>query len=293
MTTKNPLSDPAERFQIYSHLNSIWPGLGNAIPKATAAGAGWHEISQAFIKRVDGQIVTHVGVIEIPLLIKGELQKVGAIHAVSTRKEQRKKGYNRECMERALAYCDERYELCQLLTDRPILYERYGFKSYPFVTYRRSLDPIPKTKSQHAFQRIDPHSVDDLARLHDQLRDRVPVSERIASKDTGWLLIIDECLEQQGIKRISYSEALKLHIVYEVKERVLHLLDVMGPQWVDFHELLGHISEDFEAVHLYFTPDRWGEERFEKQDFDEWVYMVRGDFPLRARDFCYPRLAES
>lgn len=293
MSRENPLDNPAQRFKIYSLFDSVWPGLGSSIPKAAAAGACWHEVSQAFVKWVDGRAVSHAGVIEIPLIVDGQEQIVGAIHAVCTLKDQRKKGYSRECMEQALAYCDERYSVCQLLTDRPILYERYGFKSYPFVNYHRALDEGYVKAKAGLFAPIDPSAPMDLARLHEGLQNRAPVSQRIASRDSGWLLIIDEVLEQQGIKRISYCEELNVHIVYEIKDRVLHVLDVMTTEWIDFNALIRRVPGSFNEVVLYFTPDRWSHESFESRDFNEWVYMVRGDFPLNARDFCYPRLAES
>lgn len=293
MQRDNPLQNPAQRFLIYSLFNAVWPGLGSAIPKAAGAGACWHDVSQAFVKWVGGRPVSHAGVIEIPMVIDGQEVKVGAIHAVCTLKDQRKQGYNRECMEQALAYCDQRYSVCQLLTDRPVLYERYGFKSYPFVNYCYSLERTLAKAEGSLFQRIDPSSPTDLARLHDGLQKRTPVSQRIASRDPGWLLLIDEVLEQRGIQRISYCEDIDAHLVYEIKGSTLHLLDVITSQWIDFKALMERIPEDFNDVVLYFTPDRWPGEKFQSQDFDEWVYMVRGPFSLKARDFCYPRLAES
>ena len=293
MRSENPLRDPVQRFKIYKLFDSIWPSVGSSVLKAAAAGACWHDISEAFVKWVDGVPVAHAGVIEIPLLIAGQRKKVGAIHAVCTLKEHRHQGYSRECMEDALAYCDQRYEVCQLLTDRPILYERYGFKSYPFVNYLYEVKGGSAKREKGLFRRLDASSPMDLARLYECVGQRAPVSQTIASLDPGWLLVIDEVLEQQGVKRFSICEDLETVIAYEVREGTLHLLDLITARDLEFQEILERIPESFETARLYFTPDRWPSIAFEASDFDEWVYMVRGAFPLEARKFCYPRLAES
>jgi GNAT superfamily N-acetyltransferase len=66
-----------------------------------------------------------------PLRLLGEDRVVAGIHAVCVDPEARGRGLGRRCMEAALAWIDERFDLAKLSTAIPAFYGRWGFSVLP------------------------------------------------------------------------------------------------------------------------------------------------------------------
>jgi ribosomal protein S18 acetylase RimI-like enzyme len=120
--------DPTLLTRLFDLLDTAFPGLSQAAQQDPNLGPPWEAVSTPFVRFDRDIAVTHVGVLEIPFVLMGRPVMAGAIHAVCTRPEYRRRGYYRQVMEEALQYCDRRYDTVLLFTAQPELYEPFGFR---------------------------------------------------------------------------------------------------------------------------------------------------------------------
>src|SRR4026209_2744103 len=94
--------DPALSQRLFDLLDSVFPGVREAAQNARDLGASWESVSTPFVCFEQGRPVSHVGVIELSLVLRGSLVKVGSIHGVATDAGCRRRGLFRRAMEAAL-----------------------------------------------------------------------------------------------------------------------------------------------------------------------------------------------
>src|SRR5262245_9520682 len=104
---------PNSRFPIpiaslFDLLEETFPGVDAARARAQEFGATWESVSTPFVVEERGRILSHVGLLSIPLVIDGRRVVVGGVHGVATRAELRRRGLYRSLMERLLPHADAR-----------------------------------------------------------------------------------------------------------------------------------------------------------------------------------------
>src|SRR5262249_18677349 len=109
----------------------IWPRMPARIEVARRLGVHWEAKTTPFVWVEEDRALAHVGVMAHPLRLLGEDRVVAGIHAVCVDAEARGRGLGRRCMEAALAWIDERFDLAKLTTSIPALYGRWGFSVLP------------------------------------------------------------------------------------------------------------------------------------------------------------------
>jgi hypothetical protein len=80
---KEPIHDMLEKRPYLDLLEEAFPGITANIKRCETIGFPWK--STPFLKEEKGEILSHVGFLEYPMLIKGRLCKVAALHAVCTK----------------------------------------------------------------------------------------------------------------------------------------------------------------------------------------------------------------
>jgi GNAT superfamily N-acetyltransferase len=102
--------DPSLSGRLFDLLETIFPGVRKVAQNAGALGASWESVSTPFVRLEHGRLVSHVGVIELSLVLLGRVERVGAIHGVATHPEARRRGHYRGLMEEVLRHCADRFE---------------------------------------------------------------------------------------------------------------------------------------------------------------------------------------
>ena len=102
-------------------------------PDPTGVPFAWFDVS--------GTCIANISAFSMPLVINGNFMRAAGLQSGAVRPEYRGRGLFRSVMEAALDYCDsEGFEAVTLLTDKPALYERYGFRA---LTQHRFIGPAP------------------------------------------------------------------------------------------------------------------------------------------------------
>lgn len=280
--------DPRRRAELYAVLESGFPGLTPKIDAARALGFDWDPVTTPFVARAqDDRIVTHVGVLDVPLRLDGRAVRVAGLHAVCTHPEHRRRGHYRRAMERALRFVDERWERAQLYTNQPALYEPFGFRVIPTKRWEAARSPGP---SRAIAAPVDPDR--DRLALIETLARRAPVSHVYASADDGWLFGIDAVLEAGDLSLVRRIPELELFVAGLLQGDRFTLYDVVGSALPSWRDLAPHLPGTGN-IGLAFTPDRFGDAQLRAAEpASKGSYMVRGPFDLEGRDFAVPRLAQ-
>ncbi len=238
---------------------------------ARRLGAPWTACSTPFVHESGGRLVAHVGVVERSLVVAGREVRLGGIHAVYTRPEQRRRGVYRGLMEEALRHCDEHYPAAILSTAQPELYEPFGFRVVP--------EHHAVVRAEHpgggsGLRRLDWRAPGDRALLDRLLRTRAPVSARLG-------VIREDAVFKFNValRDVDYCEALDAALVTHRAGDVLHLEDLVAPELPALDELLRGLPEPVHRVVLHFAPDGLGVDAEPRaRDDGDWL-MVRGEFP--------------
>lgn len=280
--------DPTRRAQLLALLGSAFKTLPGKIDAARALGFDWDATTTPFVTTASDRIVSHVGVLDVPLRLDGRAVRVAGIHAVCTLPEHRRRGYYRRAMEQALAFVDPRWELAQLCTDEPFLYEPFGFRVVPTRAWEadRPRDARPRA----ALRRLDP--LRDLESLVAALARRTPLSHRYAAMDDGWLLGIDAVISSGDLSLLHPVPELEAFVAGRLDGERFTLCDVVASELPSWAALAPHLPGRG-PVALAFTPDRFPDANARlASGAAKGFYMVRGPFPLEGHDFTVPPLAQ-
>ena len=119
-----------------------------------------------------------------------------------------------------------------------------------------------------------------MARIRALFSARTPTSDVYATREPGWLPIIDLALQGRlpgGVLVVPQRDFL---IVVRQQGEVLHLDDVVGPELPGLEEVLTAIPFRFERVIYGFTPDRLDPgARPQPVPAEDGVMQVRGAWP--------------
>jgi hypothetical protein len=225
-------------------------------------------------------------VLEIPFVLMGRRVRVGAIHAVCTRPEYRRRGYFRQVMTEVLDACDQRYETLLLFTAQPELYEPFGFREFGEHLF---IAPCPMTKRGHkGFRQLDLYEPNDFRTTERLLADREPVSNTLGVVDEIGLFGFNE-----GQRPLHYAEDLEVIVCLELEGSRLKLFDVLGPRLCSLADLIERLPQHPDDIEFYFSPDRFEvTARAVPHLVDGNSHlMVRGAFAAAGQPFMIPRSA--
>ncbi|EYF07095.1 GNAT family N-acetyltransferase [Chondromyces apiculatus] len=246
--------DPALHAAAKALLGSAWPRVPPGIDLARAWGGDWFEISTPFFRFEGGTPVGHVGVIEIPLSFDGHDLTVAGIHGVCVHPAHRGRGHLREAMREALTWVDARHDTAILWTGEPDIYTRYGFQRCEEHIFK---GPCPEGRSGQS-RALALHDPEDLHLLRDLLARREAVSARSATRDPGWLFLIDLALWPGAVERgvLRYFPDLECVVVCDLKEGALQIHDVIAPRIPPLAALLPGLPGPADRIEVLITPDR-------------------------------------
>ncbi|HEY9668700.1 MAG TPA: GNAT family N-acetyltransferase [Coleofasciculaceae cyanobacterium] len=279
--------DPTLSPRLFLLLEAAFPGLGisNIAQHARTLGAPWEGVSTPFVRFEADMAVTHVGVLEIPMVVMGQTVTVGGVHGVCTHPDFRRRGYFRQVMEEVLEYCASCYETLLLTTAQPEFYSSFGFRvveEYAFVTKCTS------TSHTNGFRVLNTQDPDDLKLLHRLLSDREPVSNVVGVVNEKAVFCFNE-----GTRPLHYATDLNALAYMEIEGTRLKLFDLVGTQICPLTAVVERIPQHLDEVVIYFSPDRLeaNVQAFPHVLDGDSLLMVRGSFAAEGQPFMLPRSA--
>lgn len=273
---------------LFDLLDLVFPGIRRGAEGVRALGVSWESASTPFVRWEDRRIVSHVGVIPLPLVVMGRRVAAATLHAVATHPDYRRQGCFRQVMEEALAYCAGRYETLVLTTEHPEYYTAFGFRHVPEHRFTvRGGAP-----GGAGARRLDLGNAADLALVHRLLAEREPVSQVVGVAGEKTIFLFNE-----GGRPLYYVASLDALLCLEREGTRLRLYDVVAPRMPPLGELLARLPWPVAEVDVCFSPDRLAVEAEAAPyllDHDGPSYlMVRGPFAAEGLPFTLPRSART
>ena len=114
-------------------LEEAFPGISSTIARCHSLGFSWQALGfsgeggHVFVKESNGNIVSHVAVLDCQVLIDNKWHKMAALHAVCTKKSHRGQGLASELVLESLQWAKKHSDFQILFTEIPSFYEKLGF----------------------------------------------------------------------------------------------------------------------------------------------------------------------
>jgi len=314
------LYTPGLATAVFELLNIVYPGIGDhaagmaamgakagsalmhasvdapgraPVPGSVAGSVCWDQVSMPFTMALDGKVVAHVGVIELPMIIMGTRTTVATMHAVATHPEYRRRGFYRTVMEEALEYCSGHLDTQILTTEHPEYFEPFGFRH---VQEHRFRCIRPRDISAGArrgaggggFRLLNLDAPADLAALFTLLGNREAVSQVAGIVRERAIFCFNE-----SWRPLYYDPDLDTIICIESEGDTLRLYDIVSRRIPTLGEVLERLPHAVSEVLIHFSPDRLDAgsdpEPYLLDHDGPSHLMVRGPFPADAERFTIPR----
>lgn len=274
---------------VFDLLDVVFPGLRGVAENARALGAPWESASTPFLSIEEGRIVSHVGVIELEMVLLGRRVTIGTVHAVATHPHHRRQGHYRRVMEALLDHCDSAYETLILTTEHPEYFEDFGFR---VIAEHRFTADVDSSGGDAGFRMLDPGSRRDLSILHRLLKSRAPVSDVVGVVREKAVFCFNE-----GRNPLPYSEKLDAIACMTLEGSRLDLYDIVSPKIPSLPEILRNVPDPVDTVVTHFGADALGVEAVAEQHIFEHdgpsTLMARGPFAAEDAPFSLPRSART
>ena len=251
-------------------------------PDPTGVPFAWFDAS--------GTCIANISAFSMPLVINGIFARAAGLQSGAVRPDFRGRGLFRSVMEAALDHCDsEGFEAVTLLTDKPALYERYGFRA---LTQHRFIGPAPTGGRAGATRRLDIARDTDVTALRRLLNGRRPVSDRFAPLRQIEMFLFNAALTPD--LRLDLLEEDGAVIAWQWGEDgTFELLDVAGAQIPALADILASLRIAPAKIRVNFAPDHLGWTGEAVADGGDMVLMLRGAEGLHPeKPFALPPMAE-
>ncbi len=200
----------------------------------------------------EGRCVANFTAFSMPMMINGTAVKAAGYQSGAVRPEWRERGLYRDLMQRAFARtAAEGYELDLLLTDKPALYERYGFRILPQHIFIAKT-PEPRKPGPPARQ-LSLDSPDDLRLIKTLLQNRQPVSAQFAVVRQKEMFLLNACFNSAIRLTALADNAIN---AWTFDGATFWLLDIAGTTIPSLATILSMLDVEPERIEICFSPDR-------------------------------------
>ncbi|RJP78385.1 MAG: GNAT family N-acetyltransferase [Candidatus Zixiibacteriota bacterium] len=283
----NFTADPGLYEALFDLLDLVFPGLRQGAQEIRRLGIAWEAVSTPFVHFEHGKVVSHVGVIELPLVAMGRPVTVGSVHAVATHPDYRRRGYYDRRMRELLEYASGRWEALILTTEHPEYFTPFGFRHVPEQCF---FQPVNLGRSDR-LRPLNLRDSADVVLLHRLLDTREPVSQVVGVGPEKAVFCFNEAR-----RPLYYAESLDALICLEREDSALHLYDIVTPHLPALQDLAAVLPGANELI-FHFAPDRFAPQARAVPyllDHDGPSYlMVRGPLAAEGEAFTLPRGART
>lgn len=232
---------------LFKLLDDCFPGIKAAADKIEKMGAPWYQSSLPFVVAEEELIISHLGLIPVRLVIEDKLYIAAGFHGVCTAVQHRMKGHSRSLVEEALRYADKFFHFSMLFTDKPFLYERYGFSVVEQYNYEYlfSNDSVGLKLEELSMENIKHVSL-----IQYYCSNRLPVSRLFGEISTTLLYALN------ALRNIFYYCSEEQFIItYDIVEETIFIKDIIYMHPIAIELVLNAIPEKFNKVIFGFRPN--------------------------------------
>ncbi|MDC9831897.1 GNAT family N-acetyltransferase [Rhizobium binxianense] len=217
-------------------------------PDPTSMPFGWFN--------AEGELAANISAFALPFVINGRIVHAAGLQSGAVRPPWRGRRLYRDVTVKALDWCERQgFEAVILYTDKPSLYEPYGFRAMPLHRYAGTA-PAPPAPAVPA-RLLAPAKEDDLVLLQSLLKGRSPVSTSLAVTVNAAMFLINTQLDPDI--RVSFLEDRQAAIAWKMDEAGrFSLLDVVAAEMPSLAAILAGLASAPASIEVLFRPDKLG-----------------------------------
>lgn len=222
-----------------------------------------------------GRCVANFSAFSMPLIVDGKLVCAAGYQSGAVRPEYRGRGLYRDLMQRAFEWSvAEGFDIGILMTDKPELYEPYGFR---VVQQHFFQGEMPEMRVDSRSRPLSMASTEDATLVQSILGRRTPVSDRFAVTEQRLMFLLNCCFDPD--MRISHLPEEDAIVAWKQDGGTLKLLDVAAPRTPSLSYIVTALGVEAGTIEVYFPPDNldWSGTPAIYRGYCE--LMVAGDSP--------------
>ncbi|SOC44298.1 predicted N-acetyltransferase YhbS [Rhizobium subbaraonis] len=218
-------------------------------PDQTLMSSAWFDES--------ARCVANFSAFSMPLVIDGRPVKAAALQSGAVLPQYRGRGLFRDLVRRVLQRCDAQgFEAILLYTDKPQLYEPYGFGILPEHRFAGGAPAV--SAASPSFRTLDMNDADDVSLVRGLLESRAAVSQRLAVIRNMQTFLLNTVLVQGVTFSLLPQHSAVVAWSENAEGTVFTLHDVVAASMPSLCEILQAIGRQPERVEVLFAPDQLG-----------------------------------
>ncbi|EOQ08694.1 acetyltransferase [Bacillus cereus VDM021] len=254
------------------------------------ANGFWDTTYKPFSYLQEGQVIANVSMFSLPMFVNGERIYAAGIQSVMTHPEYRRKGLMKQLLCKVLQEIDTKYECAILFTEKPELYEPFGFRVVQEYLMTLSYENIlPHSSSLRKLNFYDEKDMELIKEIIENAQQLSMEFSTLNYRSSFYFNMYDA----KWNEKLYYSKKLDALIVFEVKNQVLKLFGIFAQIFPILDDICAEISEPFTEIEFYFYPDELGLEEVACKEFQSETYlMIRGGKKIDFKGYKFPVLTE-
>lgn len=238
-----------------------------------------------------GRCVANFSAFSMPLVVNGRAVRAVGYQSGAVRPVYREHGLYRTLMKRAFEWAEhDGFEAGILLTDKPGLYEPYGFRTVPQFRFHGAVSQadLPGSRARD----LDLKQEADLHIVQKTLETRQPVSEIFSVARQKEMFLLNAHFDPDI--RLSLLEKDAAIIAWKPKgDTSLQILDIAARHIPPLDHILASLGAHFERAEVFFPVDRLGWDGVATPHQGDCVLMMKGLQPTSlAQPFMLSPLAD-
>jgi predicted N-acetyltransferase YhbS len=258
----------------------------------------WYEIGYWTNKYIpyslvkDNRIISNVSISKMNIIIEGKPVNGIQFGTVGTLPEYRKQGLSNYLMEYVLDKYESTTDLFFLFANESVLdfYPKFGFERKTESFYKLE-SVIPK--SNYSAKKLSLNNASNFELIKGLLSKRQPLTSIFGARDYDFITVWHMIYEFP--ENVFYLEDEDIIVFYSVKLNQMHVWDVIYSRPFDFQNTLSKIVPDknTKSIIFHFPPDDINFEYDEIIEDKESMLFVKGNFPLKGKQFKFPTTAQT
>lgn len=221
--------------------------------------------------------VANFSAFSMPLMVNGQIVRAAGYQSGAVRPEFRGRGLYRDLMTRAFGWAERQgFEAGILLTDKPALYEAFGFQIVPQFQFQ-----IAVARGSHSAPErrdLDLKQAADLQIVQSALEARQPVSEIFAPVRQKEMFLLNAHFDPQI--RLSLLPDEDAVVAWKTRGSLsLQILDIAARRIPSLARITACLGAGFEQADVFFPMDRLGCDGAASSYESTCVLMLRGIEP--------------
>lgn len=227
----------------------------------------------------DGTCAANFSTFSMPMMIDGRLVRAAGFQSGAVRPQWQGRGLYRDLMNRAFNWGDDQgFELGILLTDKPTMYEPYGFRILPQQRFLGAPPPL-ELKLADTSRELSVDNAGDVALIRQVLRERVPVSSVFAVAAQAEMFLLNSVFDPDI--KLTYLDPFEAVIAWKSDDASFQLLDIAGKAIPAFAQVLAALDQKPDHVEVCFPPDKLDWQGLPELLDSDVSLMVRGEAAAR------------